>query len=248
MADSIRPLTLLLGAVCLWALSVLVLAAAGLGTRFPPVAGVANPPPLPTVSLTRSVSRLDALGAYAEVGARPLMNLSRRPVATAAMDASASADLDVMLTSVLITPRLQLAILTDNKDGGSRRVRVGEMVEGSNWRLVQLEPRRATIEGPSGQRTLDLRVFDGASGEMPTPLDSPPRAATPSPAPSPSSPAAGAAVDATPNPGQVVNAASKAEPEPVTVSQEAQVEAIRRRIEARRAQMRAEAESDANDK
>lgn len=244
MADSIRPLTLLLGAVCLWALSVLVLAAAGLGTRFPPVTGVAEPPALPTVSLTRGVSRLDALGVYAEVGARPLMNLSRRPVATAAMDASASADLDVMLTSVLITPRLQLAILTDNKEGGSRRVRVGEMVEGSNWRLVQLEPRRATLEGPSGQRTLDLRVFDGTSGEMPTPLESPPRAVIPSS----SSPVAGTTANLTPNPGQAANAPSKAEPEPVTVSQEAQVEAIRRRIEARRAQMRAEAEAAANEK
>ncbi len=240
MADAIRPLTLLLGAVCLWALSVLVLAAAGLGTRFAPVGDVVEPPPLPTISLTRSVSRLQALGSYAEVGERPLMNLTRRPVVSTSTDASANADLDVMLTSVLITPRLQLAILTDNKDGGSRRVRVGEMVEGSNWRLVQLEPRRATIEGPSGQRTLDLRVFDGTSGEMPTPLESPPRAAVPSP----SLPVAGEGGNANPN----ANSTSKSEPEPVTVTQEAQVEAIRRRIEARRAQMRAEAEAAANEK
>ena len=34
MADAWRPISLVLGAVCLWALSLLVLALAGLGSRF----------------------------------------------------------------------------------------------------------------------------------------------------------------------------------------------------------------------
>jgi general secretion pathway protein N len=87
------------------------------------------------------------------------MTADRRPAPVLAVDGQAgSADLDVTLTSVLITSRLQLAILTSNKDAMSYRVRVGETVQGSNWRLVQLEPRRAVIEGPSGQRVLELRV------------------------------------------------------------------------------------------
>lgn len=243
MADAFRPLTLLLGALCLWALCLLILALSGLGSRFPAVASADKPPPLPTVSLTRSVSRLGAMADYLEVGERPLMNLTRRPVAQSAVDGEAgAADLDVTLTSVLITPRLQLAILTDNKDGASRRVRVGETVQGSAWRLVQLEPRSAVIEGPSGQRTLELRVFDGRSGEAPTPMatanDGEPQQpiqaiqaiTSPPPPPPPARPQA--------------NAEPATKPETAEqLTQEQQVEAIRRRIEARRAQMRAEAEA-----
>ena len=33
-----------------------------------------------------------------------------------------------------------------------RRVKLGEMVEGSNWRLLTLDPRQAVLEGPGGQR------------------------------------------------------------------------------------------------
>lgn len=238
MADAFRPLTLLLGAVCLWALCVLILALAGLGSRFPEVVAASAPAPLPAVSLTRGVSRLGSLEQYAEVGNRPLLNLSRQPVAIAAGDGDAGpAELDVVLTSVLITPHLQLAILTDNKDGSSRRVRVGEMVEGSNWRLVQLEPRRAMIEGPSGPRTLELRVFDGRSGEMPTLVAGSANAGAP--------PRSEPAVLSAPPPPK---ATAEAKPDAPAGNQEDQVEAIRKRIEARRAQMRAEADAAATNK
>jgi general secretion pathway protein N len=157
-----------------------------------------------------------------------------------------SDELDVTLSSVLITPRLKVAILTDNKDASiTRRVRLGELVEGTNWRLVSLEPRRAVLEGASGQRTLELRVFDGQSGQPPTPVAAnadgdaaaPTARVVPSPAPTP--PPASVA-QAVPPPPTVVN-----KPDPNQMSQEEQVEAIRRRIEARRAQMRAEAEAAA---
>ena len=244
MADTFRPLTMLLAAVCLWALSVLVLALAGLGSRFPQLAPAAAPPPLPSVALTRSVSRLGPISDYLEVGERPLMTIDRRPAPQIAVDGAAgNADLDVVLTSVLITPRLQMAILTDNKDGGSRRVKVGETVQGSSWRLVQVEPRSAIIEGPSGQRTLELRVFDGRSGELPLPLAS----STPDPGEAPQPPPV-----VVPQPIQAPPANAQAtavKPEPAPLTQEQQVEAIRRRIEARRAQMRAEAEAaGANEK
>lgn len=236
MADAFRPLTLLLGALCLWALCLLILALSGLGSRFPAVTDAAAPPPLPSVSLTRSVSRLTAMADYLEVGERPLMNQTRRPVAQSADDGAAgAADLDVTLTSVLITPRLQLAILTDNKDGGSRRVRVGETVPGSAWRLLQLEPRSAVIEGPSGQRTLELRVFDGRSGEAPTPMATAGDGEPHQPI---------QAITSPPPPRPQTNGDPAAKPETAEqLTQEQQVEAIRRRIEARRAQMRAEAEA-----
>ena len=244
MAEGLRPLTLLLGGAALWALCLLILALGGLGTNFPPPTVVAPPPPVPNVALTRTESRLGPYDVYAVVATRPLMNERRKPIAISAVATEAGAsELDVTLTSVLITPRMKLAILTDNKDGGSRRVRLGEAVEGSGWRLVALEPRRAILEGAAGQRTLELRVFDGRSGEAPTPV-----AATEAPAAQPT-PAAVAPTPPPPPPKPAV--AQNVAPTPPTntdssaMTQEQQVEAIRRRIEARRAQMRAEAASDA---
>jgi general secretion pathway protein N len=248
VADAFRPLTLLLGAVCLWALCVLILALAGLGSRFAETGPGAAAPPLPDVTLTRSQSRLGPVSDYLVVGQRPLLNADRRPSLQLAADGQAGdADIDVMLTSVLLTPRLQLAILTDNKDASTRRVRVGEMIAGSSWRLVSLEPRRAVIEGPSGQRGLELRVFDGKGGEAPTPTVVQPSAdasanqtqgqATAGGTPQPARPQPIAA-PSTPAPSQPQ---AQAQPAAPAITPDQQVEAIRRRIEARRAQMRAEA-------
>jgi general secretion pathway protein N len=245
VAEFLRPLTLLLGGAALWALCLLVLALGGLGSRFAPPGAVAAPPPLPKVTLAATASRLGPWENYAEGGSRPLLNVQRRAVAVAldASGAGATDELDVTLSSVLITARLKAAILTDNKDASTRRVRLGELVEGTNWRLVSLEPRRAVLEGPSGQRALDLRVFDGQGGEAPTPVAAngdedaaaAPARVVPSPASSKPPPVAQAAPPPPP----------ASQPEPNQMSQEEQVEAIRRRIEARRAQMRAEAEAAA---
>lgn len=243
MAEGLRPLTLLLAGAALWALSLLILALGGLGSNFPPPTVAAAPPPVPKVSLARTESRLGPYEVYSVVATRPLMNERRKPVAISAVaaDEAGASELDVTLTSVLITPGMKLAILTDNKDGGSRRVRLGEAVEGSAWRLVALEPRRAIIEGAMGQRTLELRVFDGRSGEAPTPIaatETPTTDPTPAPVPTPTPP---------PKPpvAQNVAPAPPANTDSSAMTQEQQVEAIRRRIEARRAQMRAEAANDA---
>ena len=247
MADAWRPVSLALGAVCLWALSLLILALAGLGSRFSPEGTQAAPPPIPKVSMTRSLSRLGPISGYAEVGGRPLLNPDRRPSAAVAVDGTAgAAELDVTLTSVMITPRLQLAILTDNKDGSSRRVRVGETVQGSNWRLLQLQPRQAVIEGPSGQRTLDLRVFDGKGSAAPRPIASnagPESGAGEKNQP----PSMGQAPSNSPPPPPTISLPNAPVPQQATAAtqtaQDQQIEAIRRRIEVRRAQMRAEAEA-----
>ena len=80
MGDNLRPLTLLLGATCLWALCVLVLALAGLGARFAPPSDAAKAPRrCPKITLSRSQSRLGPLTDYLEVGQRPLLTADRRP-------------------------------------------------------------------------------------------------------------------------------------------------------------------------
>ena len=229
----------MLGALFLWALGVLILALSGLGSRFAPALVEQVPARLPTVSLTRSQSRLGPLNDYAQVGQRPLMNENRQPSVQVAVDGGqAEAELDVVLTSVLITPRLQMAILTGSKDGTSRRVHVGDTVEGSNWRLVAVAPRSATLEGPGGQRSLELRVFDGRGGETPTSVPGKQAAVQPvvrseNAPPPPQAP---------PQPQPIAEAA-KPPPADQQAAQQQQIESIRRRIEARRAQMRAEAES-----
>lgn len=254
MADTLRPLTLLLAAAGLWAVSVLVLALAGLGSRFPAPAASLGAPALPKITLTRTEPRLGAYANYMEVGQRPLLMPDRRPGSAPSADGQGTSDLDVTLTSVMITSNLQVAILTDNKDASSRRVRMGETVAGSNWRLVQLEPRRALLEGPTGQRELLLRVFDGKGGQAPTPSMV---RAEPQDATDPDAPTAGVPPPAPPQP--VADAAPRNEPAPAAaikpvqgataeLTQEQQVEAIRRRIEARRAQMRAEAAAGSKEK
>lgn len=251
MTDTLRPLTLLLGVVSFWAVSVLLLALTGMGGRIataPAEAGKVAP--LTALSLTRSNSRLGPITDYLEVGARPLFTGDRRPAPVVKTDGEqAAAVLDAILTSVLITPTLKLAILTDNKNGTSRRVRVGEMVEGSGgWKLLQLEPRRAVLEGPNGQQVLDLRVFDGKGAAAPTAVVPAPASASPVAA----VPVAGAPASA---PGQPKNEDDEEEPqgapklEPIRESapvQDKQIEAIRARIEARRAKLRADARDAAN--
>jgi general secretion pathway protein N len=238
-------MTGVLAATCLWAVTVLALAIAGLGGRIAPLQGNPEVPPIPAVKLTTVTPRLGQAGEYAEVGERPLLIADRRPVAVGPVTGEGTTEIDVALTSVLITPRLQMAILTDNQGGASRRVRVGDNVAGTSWRLVSVAPRSATLEGPGGQRTLELRVFNGqgagqvmqpvaaeeAAGQQPNPEEAPdPNAAGPQPMPAP------VAMPA-PNAAPAEN-----------LTQEQQIEAIRRRIEARRAQMRAEAGKQADDK
>lgn len=264
MLESLRPLTLVLGAVAAWLLVVLGLTlvpSAGLGGRYAVVDADGVARPLPKINLTPGKSRLGPLDNYAQIGARPLLMPGRKPQPIAvAPGEAAESDLNAKLTSVMITPGLQVAILTLDEGGLSRRVRVGENVEGTNWHLTTLEPRRAVFDGPSGQKVLELRVFDGQGGSRPTQVASAdagrendgsdggdasgPRPATsslgivpPNRAP-PGSPIAAAQPSVAP-PGQ-----PPTQPTPVPseqpMSQQEQVEAIRRRIEARRAQMRAQ--------
>jgi general secretion pathway protein N len=231
-----------LAATCLWAVMVLALALSGLGGRVAPLpddpTGV---PALPVVKLTPVTARLGESGEYVEVGERPLLIADRRPAAVGPVTGEGTAEIDVALTSVLITPRLQLAILTDNQGGLARRVRVGDQVPGTSWRLVQLEPRRAVLEGPGGQKNLELRVFNGMGGVAPPEIVN-----EEAPAPAPDE----ATVDANAAPApQPLPAGGAPSPTPnEALTQEQQIEAIRRRIEARRAQMRAEAGRQTDDK
>lgn len=237
MINALRPAGALLAALALWALGLLVLAVAGLGGNVGPHPdNEALAPPMPQVELAAVGSRLGPSSDYLEIGNRPLLSADRRPApVTAAGEGNEDAPLDVVLTSVLIAGDVKLAIVQRKDDPKSHRVRLGDVVEGTGWRLVELEPRRAVFEGPQGRTALELRVFDGSGGA--TALSGNPAAPGPArPAPGMAGPEAGA----TPEVSAAVPAPAPVAQEGEGMTQEQQVEAIRRRIEARRAQMREE--------
>jgi len=239
--DHLRPFGALLAAVAAWSVGLLLLAVAGLGGRVGPhPANAALAPPLPAVSLDVIGSRLGPASNYLEVGSRPLLSVDRRPPPISAGTGNEDAPLDAILTSVLITGEVKLAILQARRDGSSQRVRLGDVLEGTAWRLVALEPRRAVFEGPEGQRELDLRVFDGSGGQAPTPIARPARSA--GERPSPGVVAEGAQASAMPAAAQA--SVDEDAPTVAEVTPEQQVEAIRRRIEARRAMRAAESEAE----
>ena len=213
-----RPLTWLLAGFCGWALLLWLGALLGMGGRVAPVE------PLPATTLPQpgpvAPDRIGPLIRYAEAAARPLFTQDRRPrgflasVPEGEGDAAQSASLDFILTGVLISPQVRLAIIQPSGGGEAQRVREGSSPEGANgWRLLEVQPRRAVFEGGSGQVNLDLRTF-GGSGAAPVAVAR--------------NPADAAAVPPPP-------AADQAPQQ----SEAARIESIRRRIEARRAQLRA---------
>lgn len=221
-----RPLTWMLAGFCGWALLLWLGALLGMGGRVAPVE------PLPAGALPQpgppTPDRIGPLIRYAEAAARPLFTQDRRPrgflasVPEGEGEAAQSASLDFILTGVLISPQVRLAIVQPSGGGEAQRVREGTSPDGANgWRLLEVQPRRVIFEGSSGQVTLDLRTF-GGSGPAPGAVARP-AAAVPPPPPQP------AAVDEAP-----------------PQSEAARIETIRRRIEARRAQLRAGSPANTN--
>jgi general secretion pathway protein N len=255
--EALGPRTWLLATVAGWAVLVLLLALLGMGgnlARLPDDPSLARalpalrpaPPP-----------RIGPLAQYSEAAARPLFNETRRPQPFSLQpesDVEQAPEFDFVLTSVLRTPTLQMAIVQPSGGGDSIRMRLGESPEeAQGWRLVELNPRSAVFEGPQGQKTLDLRTFDGSGGEAPTAVAATPRpqqdAAPPQPATVTDADAAAPppppARPATPQQRPAVAAPTPTPAEPASpTTPEAQMDAIRRRIEARRAQLREEARQE----
>lgn len=259
--DSAGPRTWLLGMLAGWALLVWVLALAGMGGHITPLPDdpallqrLPSPPPPPP-------ERIGTLAQYSEAGARPLFSEDRRPQPFSLQpegEAEQAPAFDFILTSVLQVPGLQMAIVQPTGGGDSVRMKLGEAPEeAKGWRLVELHPRSAVFDGPEGQKSLDLRVFDGSGGQAPTAVTRAEAAtepaspapggttafpATPAPTTTPTSPVPRAATATTPTPALASgNTAAAAAPSAAPVTPEAQMEAIRKRIEARRAQLRAQA-------
>lgn len=222
--DQAGPLTWLLAACAGWALLLWLAALLGLGNAVAPTQKIAADVAIPQAR-PATPDRIGPLAQYAEAAARPVFTPDRRPrsfMATGPDGGVASGmqsqSLDFILTGVLISPQVRLAILQPTNGGESVRVREGASPEGaSGWRVVEVQPRRVIFEGSGGESSLDLRVFGDAAEPGKRTMASDPDAAA--------NAAATAAADA-------------ADATPIPVSEAARIEAIRKRIEARRAQLR----------
>jgi general secretion pathway protein N len=257
-ADSLAPKTWLLASVAVWALCLWVLAMAGMGKRLGDVPEDGAEQRLPTTTLPNG-DRPGPLAQYSEIAARPLFSERRVPepftIDGNGQEAPAN-PFDYVLTSVLMTPAVQLAILRPPGDGAKPvRVKLGEAVESApQWTLASLQPRQAIFRGPEGEKTMDLRVFDGVGAILPS--RGPPVAGMlpPPPQPLPGQPmpitdAAGPQGVVQQADGSVVQTGPMPAPPPASadnVSTQAQLDAIRKRIEARRAQLRQQNESSQN--
>ena len=233
--DRIGPRTWLLATCAGWALAAWLLALAGLGAH---ARLLADDPsllqPLPQVPEAMA-QRLGPPGTYAAASNRPLFASDRRPhpfaLEAAEDEAEAKGGFEYILTSVLIAPTLRMAIVQPTGGGEGIGVRLGEAADAiPGWRLVELAPRSAVFEGPEGRKSLPLRTWHGDGGEAPSHATQQAGART----------NAIAAADAE-QAAQAADAAAAVAPPPAPTQVASQMEAIRKRIEARRAQLRREA-------
>ncbi len=268
MLARFTPLNWLLVALATWALGFALVTLAGFGGRYTLEGD--NPglaPALPSARVSASKPALQPLQAYAEAANRPLFYPDRRPTTARAVDTPADQPLDVVLTSVIITPQLRMAIVHDNASNKSLGVREGQPIIGGpqGWKLVEVTPRQAIFEGAGGRSSLDLRVFNGQGGEPPTANGLNPQVvsasnANPPPPPPMPQPPATPVLDPNAVPPMMradaanAQAAAQAATEAADAASNAEAasaaEAIRQRIEARRkqAQVNADGASPTTDK
>ncbi|PIV32755.1 MAG: hypothetical protein COS34_11505 [Lysobacterales bacterium CG02_land_8_20_14_3_00_62_12] len=200
------------------------------------------------LALDRQPFQLASWGEYTAILDHPVFNESREPtpveenLAGEGANAEPTAQpINVTLTSIIITPKLKLAIVRDNNSGKSQVVKIGMPLdaEQNGWKLVEVSPRAAVFEGQGlGRQNLELLVSGavaGAAGVAPVAASSPANGYGRADAPVP-----GNRGPQTPNsapmnpPGGVENPA-------IAAAAQDRTEEIRKRIEERRKQLREEA-------
>lgn len=181
--------------------------------------------------LDHDVFRLPSWGEYAAVLEHPVFNESREPTPVEASQEGAEGGegataqpINVTLTSIIISPKVKLAIVRDNNTGQSVVIKVGSALEGeqSGWKLVEVGPRLAVFEGQGlGRQELELSVDASAKAALPpSPLGLP---------------------GGLPPPMQTKEGANPDMAAP-DANNQVKAEEIRMRIEERRKQLREEAE------
>ncbi|WP_406233066.1 hypothetical protein ACI703_17415 [Isoptericola jiangsuensis] len=239
------PITLRTGfllALAGWAGATWLATGFGLGGRLPAAdsdaAAQATLPALPPMA----AERMAAADSFSAIGERPLFAEDRRPRPYLLGGSEPAASAALRLTGVLLTDSFSMATFTTEQNRSVRLRLNGEAVDG--WQLVALEPRQATVIGPSGSQVLELATFNGQGGEPPTVLRGangavPPAGVVPPPPPPPA--ATTVVPSARPGPDATSAAAAASAPSPAAPANngpsDAQMQAIRERIQARRRQL-----------
>lgn len=266
MPTRVTPLTLLLAVLAVlaaWAVIGSIVVLAGVGGRYQLLPDeAAETPPIPDTGQVREqVAFAPAL--LTEASDRPLFSPDRRPGTTRLDDDQGGEPAQLIVTSIVITPQMQAALVRRADDTRTVRVGIGEEVDGSpGWRLRSLQSRQADFDGPDGPVTLELRVFDGQGGEPPTRIvqtqatTNGPRARRETTAEPTRARATSAAAASSPAQqaadGDAVEAADDGQADaaddvrrdapPPQLTPEEQAQAIRQRIEERREQLRQRAQ------
>ncbi|WP_295577639.1 general secretion pathway protein GspN [uncultured Stenotrophomonas sp.] len=222
-----------------WAAAVWLATGFGLGSQLPGADGDSDAAPSLPALPPLGAERMASADSYSAIGARPLFAEDRlpRPYLLGGSEPAASAAL--RLTGVLLTRDFSMATFTTEQNRSLRLRLNGDAVDG--WQLVALEPRQATVIGPGGSQVLELAVFNGQGGEPPTVLRGA-NGAPPAPGslpPPPPQPPPAVAARAADMPASAASAAAAATPPPANSNgpSEAQMQAIRERIQARRRQL-----------
>lgn len=227
----------------LWALALAIAAWMGLGSRLPASQQPVEQLPLPQMPVL-AAERLGDVSHYPQVVERPLFNEGRRPQPYYIGGEPGQASSSVRLSGVLISDRLSMATLS-GEGGLSLRLRLGgPAVQG--WQLLELSARQATVLGPSGSQILPLAVHAGSAEAAPAPGQPGSNANSSNNSPALPAPAAGTAAPAVArSPSQSASSSASAAPAAAASGNQPsgnqpsadQLQAIRARIQARRAQM-----------
>ena len=225
-----------------WAAAVWLATGFGLGSQLPGADGDADAAPSLPALPALAAERMASADSYSAIGERPLFAEDRRPRPYLLGGSEPAASAALRLTGVLMTGNFSMATFTTEQNRSVRLRLNGDAVDG--WQLVALEPRRATVIGPGGSQVLELAVFNGQGGEPPTVLrganGAPPAGAIvvpPSAGAPPAPPPAAASAQPAAQPAVNVPPAAATPPANNNGPSEAQMQAIRERIQARRRQL-----------
>ena len=137
--------------VLLGAALLLLLGGIGRGAKWDaPRALAPLPPPGNTVNLPQP----EPLQQFAVVWQKPLFSPDRKPVAHAADGGSSLGDLE--LTGIILTRNLHMALLHDKNGDKQVRLKEGTALPDGSITLVEVRPRSAVFDAPSGRTELKL--------------------------------------------------------------------------------------------
>lgn len=122
-------------------------------------------PALPPAGNPADMPQPIPLQQFALVWQKPLFNPGRKPIAHTVDGGSSLGDLN--LTGIIMTQRLKMALLHDKNGDRELRLREGESLPDGSITLVEIHPRSALFDAPSGRTELKLPA--GAPIDQPKP-------------------------------------------------------------------------------